>query len=107
MIATGAPKPAAAGPSSITLIAPGQIKSQATAIYYLCIGIFGQLLGPPPVGLMTDLFGDPGKLRYAMTIEAATIGTLALVLVAVGMSHYRRCVLEVDGLIAPGQAAHA
>ncbi|MCB1622977.1 MAG: MFS transporter [Pseudomonadales bacterium] len=104
---TGQAMAAAAGPSSITLIAPGQIKSQATAIYYLCIGIFGQLLGPPPVGLMTDLFGDPGKLRYAMTIEAATIGTLALVLVAVGMSHYRRCVLEVDGLIAPGQAAHA
>ncbi|MBK6596633.1 MAG: MFS transporter [Proteobacteria bacterium] len=104
---TGQAMAAAAGPSSITLIAPGQIKSQATAIYYLCIGIFGQLLGPPPVGLMTDLFGDPAKLRYAMTIEAATIGTLALVLVALGMSRYRRCVVEVDELIAPGQAAHA
>ncbi|HPF26892.1 MAG TPA: MFS transporter [Steroidobacteraceae bacterium] len=103
---TGQAMAAAAGPASITLIAPGQIKSQATAIYYLCIGIFGQLLGPPPVGFMTDLFGDPNKLRYAMTIEAATIGILALVLVALGLSHYRRCVIEVDALIAPGPVAH-
>ncbi|MBV6416392.1 MAG: putative sialic acid transporter [Steroidobacteraceae bacterium] len=98
---------AAAGPASITLIAPGQIKAQATAIYYLCIGLFGQLLGPPPVGWMTDLFGDPASLRYAMTIEAATIGGLALALVAFGMSRYRRCVIEVDGLITPAGPAHA
>ena len=104
---TGQAMAAAAGPASITLIAPGQIKSQATALYYLCIGVFGQLLGPPPVGLMTDLFGDPGMLRYAMTIEAATIGVLALLLVGVGMARYRRCVVEVDGLIEPGRAAHA
>ena len=104
---TGQAMAAAAGPASITLIAPGQIKSQATALYYLCIGVFGQLLGPPPVGLMTDLLGDPGKLRYAMTIEAATIGMLALVLVGAGLSRFRRCVVEVDGLIGQGRAAHA
>ncbi len=103
---TGQAMAAAAGPASITLIAPGQIKSQATALYYLCIGVFGQLLGPPPVGLMTDLFGDPDKLRYAMSIEAATIGVLALVLVGAGLSRFRRCVIEVDGLIE-GRPAHA
>lgn len=101
---TGQAMAAAAGPASITLIAPGQIKSQATALYYLFIGVFGQLIGPPPVGLMTDLFGDPGKLRFAMMIEAATIGVLALVLVALGMSHYRRCVIEVDAMIDAGAA---
>jgi MFS family permease len=104
---TGQAMAAAAGPASITLIAPGQIKSQATALYYLCIGVFGQLLGPPPVGLMTDLLGDPGKLRYAMTIEAAVIGVLALLLVGLGLSRYRRCVVEVDGLIGPERIAHA
>lgn len=101
---TGQAMAAAAGPASITLIAPGQIKSQATALYYLFIGVFGQLIGPPPVGLMTDLFGDPGKLRFAMMIEAATIGLLALVLVALGMAHYRRCVAEVDAMIGPDAA---
>lgn len=92
---------AAAGPATLTLIAPGQIKSQATAIYYLAIGIAGQLLGPLPVGLMTDLFGDPADIRYAMTIQAATVGTLALVLVAAGLGAYRRCVIEIEGLIQP------
>lgn len=90
---------AAAGPASITLLAPGQMKAQATAIYFLFVGVFGQLIGPPPVGLMTDLFGDPNHLRYAMTIEAAVVGTTALIVVGIGLSHFRRCVIEVDGLI--------
>ncbi|MGH8308991.1 MAG: MFS transporter [Steroidobacteraceae bacterium] len=93
----------AAGPASITLIAPGQMKSQAVAIYYLFIGVFGQLLGPPPVGLMTDLFGDTGKLRYAMTIEATVVGSVALVLVAVGMAHFRRAATELEELIGAGE----
>jgi hypothetical protein len=92
---------AAAGPATLTLLAPGQIKSQATAIYYLAIGIAGQLLGPWPVGLMTDLFGDPADIRYAMTIQAATIGTIALIVVAAGLASYRRCVVEVEGTIRP------
>lgn len=90
---------AAAGPASLTVIAPGQLKSQGVAIYYLFIGVFGQLLGPPPVGLMTDLFGDPDMLRYAMTIEAAVVGTTALLLVALGMRWYRRQAEELDELI--------
>ena len=100
---TGQAMAAAAGPATLTLIAPGQIKSQATAMYYLFIGVFGQLIGPPPVGLMTDLFGDPGMLRYAMTIEASVAGITALILVALGMRHYRRCVDEVESLMAPGE----
>ena len=100
---TGQAMAAAAGPATLTLIAPGQIKSQATAIYYLFVGVFGQLIGPPPVGLMTDLFGDPTMLRYAMSIEAAVAGTTALILVALGMRHYRRCVDEVESLMAPGE----
>jgi MFS family permease len=90
---------AAAGPASLTLIAPGQIKSQATAVYYLVIGIFGQLLGAPPVGLMTDLFGGPANLRYAMTIEAAVVGVVALVVVARGMSSYARAAHELGEAI--------
>lgn len=90
---------AAAGPASLTLIAPGQMKSQAVAIYYLVIGVFGQLLGPPPVGLMTDLFGDPGKLRYAMSIEAAIVGVAALLLVALGLARYRRAAEELEELV--------
>jgi MFS family permease len=90
---------AAAGPASLTIIAPGQMKSQGVAIYYLFIGIFGQLLGTPPVGLMTDLFGDPAMLRYAMSIEAIAVGIIALSLVALGRRHYRRAAKELDSMI--------
>ena len=90
---------AAAGPASLSIIAPGQMKSQGVAVYYLFIGIFGQLLGTPPVGLMTDLFGDPTKLRYAMSIEAIVVGIIALTLVAIGRRHYRSAAQELDEMI--------
>lgn len=99
---------AAAGPASIILIAPGQIRSQATAIYYFVINICGQLLGPPPVGWMTDVFGSPDRLRYAITIEALAVGIPALLLVMAGLASYRHRVVELETLIArsaPG-AAH-
>ncbi|MCW5572161.1 MAG: MFS transporter [Steroidobacteraceae bacterium] len=100
---------AAAGPVSLTYIAPGQVRSQAIAIYYLVIGVFGQLIGPPPVGLMTDLFGDPGKLRYAMTIEAAVVGTAGILLVRLGLHRYRRAAEELVELVDARDAvpAHA
>jgi MFS family permease len=87
---------AAAGPATLTLIAPGQIRSQAIAIYYFVISIAGQIIGPPPVGMMTDLFGDPAKLRYAMTIEALAVGIPAILIVALGMAAYRRRVIELE-----------
>jgi len=98
---------AAAGPVSLTYIAPGQVRSQALAIYYLVVGVFGQLLGPPPVGLMTDLFGDPGKLRYAMMIEAGVVGVIGLVLVGLGMNRYRAAAEELVELVDARVAAPA
>ena len=97
---------AAAGPASLSLIAPGQIKSQATAIYYLVISISGQLIGPPPVGWMTDMFGDPAKLGWAMTIEAATVGGAALIIVSLGLSAYRRGVEAVERMIGEEDGGH-
>ena len=90
---------AAAGPASLALIAPGQIRSQATAIYYFVISIAGQIIGPAPVGWMTDLFGEPAKLRYAMAIEALAVGLPALLLVRAGLANYRRRVDELETLL--------
>jgi MFS family permease len=86
----------AAGPSSLSLIAPGQIRAQAVALYYFVLGVFGQLLGPPPVGLLTDLLGDPSYLRHAMTLEAACLGTAALIVVVLGMRHFRAASYELE-----------
>lgn len=95
---------AAAGPASLSFIAPGQIRSQATAIYYLVISVSGQLLGPPPVGLLTDLYGDKSMLGYAMTTEAIAIGVPALIIVWLGLGAYRRQVIELEAAIEPGPA---
>ena len=98
----------AAGPASLILLAPGQIRSQATAIYYFVISVFGQLVGPPPVGWLTDLFGDPAKLRYAMSIEAVCVGAPAIVLLWLGLRSYQRRVVELESLIDQSeQRAHA
>jgi MFS family permease len=89
----------AAGPATLVMLAPGQIRAQATATYYLVISVIAQLLGPPLVGLITDGFGDPAALRYAVSIEAAVIGIPSLVLVLLGFAAYRRSVAELDGKI--------
>lgn len=88
-----------AGPASLSLIAPGQTKSQSAAIYFLVVGACGQIVGPAPVGLITDLLGDPSLLRYAMTAQASVVGVFALTIVALGMGSYRRNVEEMESLI--------
>jgi len=87
----------AAGPATLVMLAPGQIRAQSTAIYYLVISIVAQLIGPPLVGWITDLLGSPDALRYAVAIEAAVIGIPSLVLVWRGFGAYRRAVAELDG----------
>ena len=106
---TGQAAAAAAGPACLALIAPGQMRSQAMAIYYLVISIAGQLLGPLPVGWMTDLFADPTKLRYAMTIEALAVGVPGVLLVRAALGSYRRHVEQLETLIdaSAGGAVHA
>jgi MFS family permease len=80
-------------------LAPGQIRAQATASYYLVISVIAQLIGPPVVGLITDGMGDPAALRYAVSIEAAAVGIPSIVLVLLGFAAYRRSVAELDAKI--------
>jgi MFS family permease len=92
----------AAGPASLVMLAPGQIRSQATAIYYFVVSLAGQVLGPPPVGWMADHVFGPAHLRYAMAIEAAAVSVPALILVALGLGAFRRRAEELEGAsVAP------
>jgi MFS family permease len=90
----------AAGPATLMMLAPGQFRAQVTALYYLVISITSQLLGPPLVGLMTDGFGDPAALRYAVSLEAVIVGIPSLILVLLGFAAYRRAVIELDDALA-------
>ena len=89
----------AAGPATLVRLAPGQIRAQATASYYLVISVIAQLIGPPVVGLITDGMGDPAALRYAVSIEAAAVGIPSIILVLMGFAAYRRSVAELDAKI--------
>ncbi len=86
----------AAGPATLVLLAPGPIRAQSTAIYYLVISVIAQLIGPPLVGLLTDAMGSPAALRYAVSIEAALIGIPCIALVWRGFGAYRGAVRELD-----------
>lgn len=89
----------AAGPATLVMLAPGQIRAQATAIYYLVIGLIAQFLGPPLVGLITTELGNPAALRYAISIEAAAVGIPSMLLMLKGFTAYRRSLAEVDKAI--------
>ncbi len=85
-----------AGPMSLTLLAPGQIRGKATSIYYLVISLVGQFLGPPPVGWMVDRFGHPAALGYAMSIETVAVSIPAILLVGLGLPAFRRAAEELE-----------
>ncbi len=86
----------AAGPATLVMLAPGQIRAQATAIYYMVIGLIAQFLGPPLVGLVTVLIGNPDALRYAIALEAAVVGLPSVLLTLKGFSAYRHSITELD-----------
>lgn len=88
----------AAGPATLVMIAPGPIRAQATAIYYLVINVIAQLIGPPLVGLLTDLFGHAEALRYAISLEVVMLGVPAILLVRRGFGAYRASVVELEGM---------
>ncbi len=97
----------AAGPATLMMLAPGQVRAQTTAIYYLVISITSQLLGPPLVGAMTDGFGDPAALRYAVSLEAVIVGIPSIILVLLGFAAYRRSVVELDATLAGAESMPA
>jgi 3-isopropylmalate dehydratase small subunit len=84
----------AAGPAALAVLAPGQIRSSAVAVFYLTISIASQLLGPPIVGWLADRFHDPMGLRYAIFIEAITVGIPASILVARGLRYFRLAAID-------------
>ena len=82
----------AAAPAALMLITPGQMRSQTIALFYLSISLVSLLCGPPPVGWMVDLMGNPRSLSYAIAIEAAVVGIPSLLILVMGLRHYASAV---------------
>jgi MFS family permease len=92
----------AAAPVALTLITPGQIRSQTVAIFYLIISLVSLMIGPPPVGWLVDYMGDPHALRYAISLEATVIGVPSLIIITLGLKHYAKAVIPLPSV--PGGA---
>jgi MFS family permease len=82
-------------PSSIVAITPGELRGQMTAVFWMVINLFGALVGPPMVGIITDVFGDPQALRYGMSITTVFFGVVMLGGLWLGRAAYRASASEM------------
>ncbi|MFO1427763.1 MAG: MFS transporter [Steroidobacteraceae bacterium] len=78
------------GPAAMASITPNQMRAQITAIYLLCINLFGFGLGPWLMGKLTDrVFQDEALLRYGIATTAALAVPVGLVFLGRALAHYR------------------
>ena len=80
---------AGTSPTAVITITPARWRGRAIAVFYLVFNLFGSLLGPPMVGWVTDLYGDPNALRYGLAITALIFGTIMLAALWWGLKDYR------------------
>ena len=95
----------AGGPSSMAQITPGEIRTQALAIFNTCISLIGPLLGPPIIGLATDLTGDPSMIGVVLCGYVLLIGIPSIVITFIGLRHYREAVTELETALANGSTS--
>ncbi len=73
------------------LITPNPMRAQIGAVKQFSSNVIAFALGPLIVALFTDyLFSDPGDLKYSMSLAAAVLGPLAILIVWQGLSTYAR-----------------
>ena len=73
------------------LITPNTMRAQIGAVKQFSSNVIAFALGPLIVALFTDyLFNDPGQLKYSMSLSAAVLGPLAILIVWQGLGTYAR-----------------
>ncbi|MGF7171790.1 MFS family permease [Sphingobium xanthum] len=81
------------GPSiaAFQVITPNRMRAQVGALTQFCNNVIAFALSPVIVALFTDyLFRDEGALKYSMMLNAAIMGTFAILIVVQGMKPYAR-----------------
>lgn len=77
-------------PSCIIAITPGELRGQATALFFFIINLGGSLISPPLVGLLTDAMGDPADLKYALALVALGFGLFMIAALWLGLRSFKR-----------------
>lgn len=98
----------AGGPAALQMITPGEMRSRSVAIFNTVISLVGPLLGPPLIGAATDWMGTPKAIGVALCGFVLIVGVPTLLLVCLGLKHYRALAVEMSGALkAEADAADA
>lgn len=77
-------------PAALNAITPNQLRGQVIALYLFVLNLVGLGAGPTIVAVITDYgFGDTAALRYSLSVFAIIMPTLAIIIIASGLSIYR------------------
>lgn len=96
--------PAGAALAAIQTMAPNRLRAQMNALFVLVSNLAAMLLGPPLVGLCTDLvFADPQAVGTSLSLVCGVAATLGSVVLALGARPYREA--RASAPAAPAAAA--
>ena len=85
----------ATGVTALLNIAPGEIRAQVVAFYYMAISLAGLFLGPTTVGILNDhVFGE-ANVSYSMAVLPLVYGVPVLLLVPVTLRLYNKASAEL------------
>ena len=85
------------GAAAVAHIAPAELRAQAAAGYFLVINILGLFLGPTSAAVLTDyVFQSEQAIHWSLAIVPGVLGTICLVLLAMGLKAYGRCAREAE-----------
>jgi MFS family permease len=83
----------------LSLVTPGDIRSQSVAIFNTVITLVGPLLGPPIIGWATDYSGDPKSIGVVLSIFVVCVGIPSILFVILGLKHYRHALVELEATL--------
>ena len=80
----------AAGAVAVVMVTPNQMRGQTIAIYNLTLSVFGLIIGPTGVAILTDfLFADEKMLHWSLGLVGAISATFSIILLAAALKPYR------------------
>lgn len=95
----------AGGPAALSLITPGELRTRTVAIFNTIITLIGPLIGPPLIGAATDWSGNPASIGVVLCGFVLLVGVPSLIVVCIGLRHYREAAAEMTGRLAAVPAA--
>lgn len=85
-----------AGAAALTVLTPGPMRAQASAIYLLFVNLIGIGLGPLLTALLTDyVFQDDRAVGQSVAVVAGLSPAVAAALFAWGLPHFRASIAAV------------